>query len=474
MRSYSKHNVLSAQLDSKFQKKIISEIEGGASIWKIAMDIIEDRRNRDAMLYGMWARYMGHPASMYEWLDPREADGVPILARPAISETDINDRLHFPFDRTIASNKASYAASSVVTEFDEETESIEDRVKDFENLNSFKMVYSNMMETCADRGTSYIMLFVDGMGRARVMQPKEWEAIVVYDEATGEPKYGMRYWKIHTEHIGEQWHVEWYDGINYSVYIGVKDGPAELIENGPHGFGTIYKPGIPLIEFPNNKDRIGNVELTISMQDAYDLAMSDLSTEMAQTRLAYLVAKMLGGDPNDVEFLEKIKKTGVFVVDDANGDVKFVTKEINTEAIKFLVETLNHQIYQKSKSYDPDSLGEGEQTAYQIQQKLFGLEQDSKVTWAKWQKSFRYMDERLSVFWGIDFNPMNIKRSFVPNVPRNRMADLKQAQESGLQLSNKTKIEQSVFDIDPEMEAERLMEEGAVVEQIGGFDESTM
>ena len=45
---------------------------------------------RDEIAYGMWQRYLLEPATRYDWLDPRTADGVPVLARRAITPGSIN------------------------------------------------------------------------------------------------------------------------------------------------------------------------------------------------------------------------------------------------------------------------------------------------------------------------------------------------------------------------------------------------
>ncbi|MCE3327165.1 phage portal protein, partial [Staphylococcus aureus] len=78
----------------------------------------------------------------------------------------------------------------------------------------------------------------------------------------------------------------------------------------------------PLFGVPNNKEMIGDAEKVIHLIDAYDLTMSDASSEISQTRLAYLVLRGMGMSE---EMIQETQKSGAFELFDKDMDVKYLT-----------------------------------------------------------------------------------------------------------------------------------------------------
>jgi SPP1 family phage portal protein len=225
-----------------------------------------------------------------------------------------------------------------------------------------------------------------------------------------------------------------------------------------------------LIEFPNSEGRLGDVELSIDMQDAYDVGVSDISSELSQMAHAFLVQEPAASsgviEYNDVDddFKEQVKKTGVLL-----GNWKFLTKDINAQAENENLARLKHDIFQASMSYDPDELsGSSGQamTAFQIERKLTGLEQSSKDTETEFNAAFYRMDERLRVYFrefknAGDYNLAEIDRSFPRNIPQNELQNLKDAVAAGIRLSQRNKLALAFPTIDYDQNREQLEEDAA-------------
>ena len=414
---------------------------------------IEEDKRRDMQQRGLYERFVLKPASSFDWADPRMANGVPILARKARSTASVNHRLHTPFDRQIANQKASYFASNITTTFGETIpQSVIDMYEEIESTYNLGGILLEAAESCADRGNSYILCF-NNNGRVGVTSSLEWHSKVLYDPLTGIPTLGIRYY---------QDSVEVYDGTMMYRYSRNERGEVFFIDSEPHGFGTTERPGIPLIELPNNFDRLGNVEMTLSLQDAYDVSLSDLSSEVAQMRLAYLLLKGLGQDKGKIK--DNIKEAGILLVDAGDGDAKFVTKDLKVEGVKLLLDTTRGQIFEGASSYDPNAFLEGSSpTAYQVAQRLHPLEQDVQRTIGEWVRGLNYYDYILQTFFSLfspvgDYNIKDINRVFSRNIPKNILGSLKEVRDAGGIIANDIILEQSGLQIDLERNRKLIME----------------
>lgn len=474
------------------QREIIEEIKSHAQEqWSdIFNDVIAWHLTKRGLIQnGLYRRQQLEPASTFEWENPRIADGVPIYARQKTSDADVNLRIHKPFDKLIITNKASYMGSEITTEIPE-NDALMAIYDEFETINTMQTVSERLVRDACGFGSGYALLWNDGQN-ARVKKAHPWECLVVYDENTEKAVYGFRYWPvveiINGNEERSKIRLDFYDGLNVYHFITTGDNitayrslvsvegkflPYEIDGETwrPHSFGTVENEGIPLIEFPNSEGRLGDVELSIDMQDAYDVGVSDISSELSQMAHAFLVQEPAASsgviEYNDVDddFKEQVKKTGVLL-----GNWKFLTKDINAQAENENLARLKHDIFQASMSYDPDELsGSSGQamTAFQIERKLTGLEQSSKDTETEFNAAFYRMDERLSVYFrefknSGDYDLSEIDRSFPRNIPQNELQNLKDAVASGIRISQRNKLALAFPTIDYDQNKEQLEEDAA-------------
>ena len=440
------------------QEQLAKAIDDGDITGAISTGIkIHNKRNN--IMVGLHNRARLEAASTFKWDNPREADGVPIYAREQPSSTDKeNHKLHTPFDRVIAMQKASYmvgiAPEPVINENDKAQESLKDRLRQL----NFETGISELGQKAAGRGAGYILLASPPADRdAYVTYPDEWSCFIIYDIQTGQPLYGVRYWiEIRTQDSKQpgddesrKIKGEFYDKTYAYQFEGTADTINTLGEQELHLFS-----GVPLIEFPNNTERLSDVELTISLQDAFDIADSDISSEISQLRLAYLSLPDTEVDIDD-DWLKTLRQTGVFV-----GDGKFIEKNLNSAAVENLKADLEMRIYKYSNSYNPDELGADKAlTAFQIQQKLLRLESSSKETELMFRESLTRMILMLSEFYNVSIDKEDLSWKFTRNTPRNSLEDIKLAVESGFRLSQAMMARLMPFEIDQMKNVEELEEE---------------
>jgi len=425
---------------------------------ELIKEVLESVSKRDSIAYGMSQRSKLEAAGRFTWIDPREADGVPILARRKISDADLNQRIHVPFDRMISTNKAGYFAADITITYGD---GVPDQVKAFYKSLYERARWRGMTLSLADasvtQGAAYILCSIED-GEFWVSQSPSISTKVVYDKRTHKPLYGLRYGRDI---------VELYDGMEMTVYH-LKDGIWTPGETVLHGMGTASRPMVPIIEFRNSPDRIGNPERVITLCDAYDVSMSDLSNELAALRLSYLLLKGLGERADVVK--KQLKNAGVIIIDSDNGDARFITKNLNPEAVRLLQDNLRSLIFEGASSYDPTSFAEGSSpTAYEVSQRLAALEMDTNITVGQWDEGFRQLDyiiqTYLTTFTGVSDYPIwEIDRIYRRTAPKNDISALVEARNAGLNLSNETKIELSGLQIDPDEEALRIQNDPNIID----------
>lgn len=182
-----------------------------------------------------------------------------------------------------------------------------------------------------------------------------------------------------------------------------------------HIFGKI-----PIITLYNNEEEMSDLEKIESLINDYDRVMSDISDEFEAFRNAYLVIKdmVMNGDS-----LQKLKEEGIVEVTDA-GDMKFITKEIQTEAINSHLERLEKNIHKFAQVPDlSDENFAGNLSGVAIRFKLFGLETKCITKERKMDKAIRQLVEVLAVpirvITGKEISMRNLKLEFKRNIPAN-------------------------------------------------------
>lgn len=427
--------------DDSYQKEILEKIQSANTqiTNEILWDLIKEHQKRATEMKNLNNRFKLIAATNWsEKLPSKEYNGVPILARKLNQTNKINHRLMNPFLNRIVSTLVGYMANDISILIDdnvyseEQLKIINTAIKQNERLNNIDSLNCRLVEHCALMGTSYILLYKpekEKIIRQKISLP--WETIVIKDGSLDETQYGMRYWKIQDKRLdnvskqvfkNNKYKVEWYDKKYVSYWMENNGGKFQPLNiNGsskkPHLIGDV-----PLIEFPKNPERIGDVELSLNLQDAYDIAISDLSSELAQLRLAYMVSKG-GGQNIDNDFLRQLEQTGILVCD-KDGDWRFMKKDVSAEAIENLIALLSKNIFLFSNSVDfsgQEFSGQMPIMAFKLKTKP--LEESAKMTENMFKESFRKLYTILSGFWdewfGIKLDPLLLSWQFTRNLPVN-------------------------------------------------------
>jgi len=162
----------------------------------------------------------------------------------------------------------------------------------------------------------------------RIIVPTPMNTFIIYSRNTNEPmmsvqelkdENGYRYFQCFTP-------THEYQIKNSQLVPLTSDGTGNLFYSRLHTFG-----GIPIVEYPNNQDRISDIELVITMLDAINNMQSNRSDAIEQFVQSWI--KFVNCDVDEDTF-KKMKMMGALVVKSNNGsenkaDVDIMTQELN-------------------------------------------------------------------------------------------------------------------------------------------------
>lgn len=279
------------------------------------------------------------------------------------------------------------------------------------------------------KGLSHLLVYQNEESKTKVMRVSPEDMILVYkNSSTKELQYAIRLYDIDTEDTDTTKHyAEVYSVGKMELFCstdiatpntrgkGREFASYEFVEEKP----LIYDR-IPVTTMYNNEEQMSDLEKIESLVSDYDKVLSDVSDEFSVFRNAYLMLKnMIVGEDGK----KQLKDEGIIEVME-NGDVKFVTKQIQTEALENHLNRLEANIYKFSQVPNlSDESFAGNLSGVAIRFKLFGLETKCIIKERKMEKALRDFVRILSVpirvQTGHEVDIVNLKVEFTRNVPNN-------------------------------------------------------
>lgn len=247
----------------------------------------------------------------------------PALYRQKTVRDDINNPVieNHAFEIVSFKNAQTYGepVQCVSTKDDENVNVAVDRLNEYNrNANKYLVdIECGEWTSCVGTGFKAIQR-KKGEVPYRLVAPSPMNTIVVYSTITYEPLLAIQQLKDTEGNMYYQCFSE------YLEYI-VRNG--KLISSQIHAFG-----GIPIVEYPNNADRLSDIEIVISMLDAINEMQSNRVDGIAQFVQSWFKFKDCDIDE---EVFNKMKMNGALVVKSTNGsgnaDVSLLTQELNQE-----------------------------------------------------------------------------------------------------------------------------------------------
>ncbi len=398
-----------------------------------------------------------------------------ILKKRGRENTDINNRLVSNYPAYISNISTGFFLGQPVTyKAATENQAALDTLLGIFKYNDEAAHNLNLAEESSVVGAAFEILYLDGDAKIRFSTVPSEEIILVVDSTLEENiLYALRHYRIYGFNlVSYDEYVDVYDrrNVNHYSYGG---GSLKLLSTTPHFFDDV-----PVVEYPNNRQRRGDFEDVLSLVDAYNLAQSLTADDLADFTDAFLLIK--GLHIGDDDAAKDLRRRKIIELEDS-GDARWLIKDLNDTYVENFKIRLQKDIHKFSNIPDmSDDSFSGNTSGVAIKYKLIGLEQ---VRSRKEREFKKALQRRIELISGIltlkslppvDFRDIDIQ--FTANIPANT-AELAQIVTSldGI-VSQKTLLGLLPFVTDAAAELDELNEERGVEDvrdfnaDIGGDD----
>lgn len=162
----------------------------------------------------------------------------------------------------------------------------------------------------------------------RIVVPNPLNTFVIYQEQTQEPMLAVQDLK---DELGNSYYLCFSDTHEYRIQNS-NLMPLASTDDGVNVYSRLHIfGGIPIVEYPNNQDRISDVELVVSILDGINNISSNRVDGIEQFVASFI--KFINCEIDEDSF-RKMKQSGALVVKSNNGsenkaDVDIMTQELN-------------------------------------------------------------------------------------------------------------------------------------------------
>lgn len=346
------------------------------------------------------------------------------------------------------------------------------------DLNDEQDENAEVAKICGIKGRGYEIVYLDEEGGVRFNEVQPENIVMVYDNhIKPEPLFCIYIREdADAESIGKE-------SKNKLVTLYTKDSIKEmrlegsdlkLIEENANLFGAI-----PVVEFKNNNEAIGDFERVLSLIDALNLAQSDTANDFEEFTDALLVlAGMPQADSDDVNRMIEDK---VLLLDKSGGagqSAEWLIKDINDTALENYKNRLDADIHKFAKVPNMnDEHFAGNVSGEAMKYKLFATDQ---IIAQKQRKFKSALQQRIKLILSIakiktakDFDYRDISIVFNDNKPYNELdniATVKAALDAGLSKTYAYGKLRDIDDVAEELERQEQEKDAYADEFMQGAD----
>jgi len=241
----------------------------------------------------------------------------------------------------------------------------------------------------------------------------------------------------------------------------LNDNNYTLVKEYNNKFGKV-----PFIIIEANEERTSLLNDIKKLNDGINQVLSNMVNESNDFREAILAVVNATFD-ND-QITEMIKSGAIML--DKDGDMKWITKQIPSEFVSFVLDNLEEKIYKMSSTLDTNEKLQSNLSGVTMRSRLISLENVCSLLQAQIEKVIR---QRLKNFFEIQriktnkkYNLNDIGIKFTPNIPQDLVGTADIITKLQNQVSQETLLSLLPFVSNPKLELEKFLKEKQLLEGI--------
>jgi SPP1 family phage portal protein len=377
-----------------------------------------------------------------------------ILSLPAADSGRPDNRLMNNYAGYISTVNIGYFMGQPVRYMAEnENEEFMAELQDVFNYNDEQDENMELAREASIKGVAFEILYIDEDANVRFDAVQSENVILVRDNTIeSRVLFAIRY----LEKEGDIIQADVYDS-QFRTRYEFHAGKEKMIEDPvPHFFEEV-----PIVEFPNNEERMGDFERVLSLILAYDKGQSNTANDFDDFTDAYLILRNMSGT-EESEILA-MKKHRVLLLGAEDG-AEWLTKTMQDTAAEHYKSRLSDDIHKFSMTPNlTDEAFAGNLSGVALEFKLWGLEQSAAQKGRKFKRALQRRVELICQYLSLKGRPLYDWRSVSPvftrNMPMNVPDLVKMVVDLRGILSNRTLLSQLPFVSDPVVEMDRVREE---------------
>jgi len=411
------------------------------------------------------------------------------FANTNISSSRADNRVTFGFPKFITNTRVGYSVGNPIKfQYNEDDASDDDLKNALDNFNSRndesyheKVMKKNLSIT----GRAYELEYVkEGTNDVAIRPIDPANAFIVYDSSIEQHSlFGVRYYLIEYMNKPKYYAEVYTDDAIYYFNDGETPGTDLVFDH----VDEHYFFGVPLTEYINNDERMGDWEASLDKIDAIDKAVSEMAN--SQEDFANAILKIIGNfdisdaDGEEPKHPQIDRKNAIMwlqpdvqqnIGDNGNTviqpDVGYVTKDLNVAEWKVYVDLIRAQIHMDTNTPDTsDESFSSNSSGVAILYKLWGSDQERAIQESLYTRGLmrrlRILGNYLEVTGQIANaeDVENYQIIYTPNLPKDDQETLQNAQilaNLGTE-SNQTirEIVEKYTGVSPETEQQRVDDE---------------
>lgn len=314
-----------------------------------------------------------------------------ILSRKR-EKTAPNNKVVCNHAKDISDTATGYFIGNAITYSNTGQQDIEPLLKAFDVAGIDDVDFENALEASI-MGVSYEYVYVkENESNPVSKNVSALSTFIIYDDTIEENELAGVYYYPKKNDANDI--VQWVATVvtaNYKYVLNIENNPdiPQIITEEPQ---THYFGGVPIIEYLNNKDGIGDFEQQIPLIDAYNKLMSDRVNDKEQFVDAILVlyGSILGDDEEETTQAHKKLNREKLLELPVDAKAEYLTRQMEESGAEVLRKALKEDIY--TFSHVPNLSDEnfvGNSSGVAMEYKLLGLEMITKVKERNYKKGIK-------------------------------------------------------------------------------------
>lgn len=388
-------------------------------------------------------------------------------------EEDMADsRAIHNFGKAIASFKQGYLVGNPIR-VDYDGDENNEILTNIEKVNNFHQLNRALVLDLSKTGRAYDLTYRAKDDSTRVVQLDPRYTFVVFDMTLeNHSLVGVRYYDK-SQFDSKKKTVEVY--TDERVITFDYDGKLEEVGSQPHAFQLV-----PITEYLNTGNGMGDYETELSLIDLYDNAQSDTANYMQDLSDAILAIIGRISFPSEVDtaekqidFLRKMRKARLMNLEpplDENGkegnvDAKYLYKQYDVNGTEAYKNRVVNDIHKFTNTPDmTDKNFSGHQSGEALKWKVFGLDQERVDMQALFEQSLKRRYRLIANVGSVareivGFDVAKLKITFTPNLPKSLQEKIDAFKALGGTLSQETAMTLTDIVESPESELKKVQKE---------------